>query len=194
MDKTQLHIKNMVCDRCIMVIKSELEALGIQVFHIELGYAQVSMPNNISQETIASRLNVIGFELLLDKGTILIEQTKLAAIDYLQIPTTEKQVKTLSKFIALRIGKNYNYVSKLFSKIEGRTIEQYYIHLRIEKAKELIDYDELSLGQIATKLGYGSVHYLSSQFRKVTGVSITGFKKGNVGKGNLPLRRPVDKV
>lgn len=184
----------MVCARCTMIIKKELESLGIKVLDIELGYAVVSIPEKVSRDVITSRLKTFDFELLLDKEAILIEQTKLAAIDFLQTPTAKKQIKTLSKFIEFRVGKNYSYISKLFSKLEDRTIEQYFIQLRIEKAKELIDYDELSLAQIATLLGYSSTPHLSSQFKKVTGVSVSAYKKYKLGKGDFPKRTALDKV
>ncbi len=194
MKGTILHIKNMVCDRCIMAIKNTLTSLGVQISHVELGYAQVKIPEAVSWEAIASELNELGFELLQDKDMVLLEQIKLAVIRFLQMPPAEKETLSLSKFIASSVGKNYYYVSKLFSKVEGRTIEQYYIQLRVEKVKELIDYDEMSLGQIAAQLGYSSVHYLSSQFKKVTGISVSAYRKSTSGKGGFPMRTPIDKV
>ncbi len=192
--KEKLHIKNMVCSCSIMVVKNELESLGVRVTEIELGYATILRPKEVSKAMIAARLQPFELELLPEQTTIMIEETKIAVLQYLQMPSPKKASKNLSQYIADEVGRNYNSLSKLFSKKEGKTIEQYYIQLKVEKVKEFLDYDELSSGQIAIKLGYSSVHHLSSQFKKVSGLSVTAFKK-RLKTASLPtLRIPLDKL
>lgn len=192
MKSITLHIKNMVCSRCIMIVRNELEALGANVFSVELGYASVCLPRELPMEKVVRKLQEYEFDLIKDQDTIILEQTKIAMIAFLHMPHSERVQQSLSQFISYRVGKNYNYISKLFSKQINTTIEQYFIQLRIEKAKELLDYDELSLGQIANQLGYSSVQYLSSQFKKVMGISVSSYKKKM--KSKAPLRKPLDKI
>lgn len=177
MKTIHLHIKNMVCPRCILVIQNELKTLGAEILTLRLGYASLSLPESVTKKQISSGLHKYGFELLEDKEHILLEQIKLSIQEYIQ--TLEISVKgiMLSEYLAQDLGKNYNLLSKLFSKQEGETIETYYINKRIERVKELLQYEELNLSEIAMKLGYSSVHYLSSQFKRVTGLSVSEFKE-----------------
>lgn len=166
----------MVCPRCIFVAQNELAQLGASITTIRLGFASIQVPEHITKHMIASRLNEYGLELLEEKEDILIERIKLGVQRYIQ--ALEKTVKndTLSECLAQEIGKNYNFLSKLFSKHEGQTIETYYIHKRIDRVKELIQYEELNLSEIAMNLRYSSVHYLSTQFKRVTGISVSEYK------------------
>lgn len=177
MKTIHLHIKNMVCPRCILVVQNELKTLGADILTLRLGYASVRLPDDVTKKQISSGLHKYGFELLEDKDNILLEQIKLSIQEYIQ--TLEISVKEimLSEYLARELGKNYNLLSKLFSKQEGETIETYYINKRIERVKELLQYEELNLSEIAMKLGYSSVHYLSSQFKRVTGLSVSEFKE-----------------
>ncbi|MEQ9442778.1 MAG: AraC family transcriptional regulator [Cyclobacteriaceae bacterium] len=177
MKTINLHIKNMVCPRCIFVVQNELAQLGVNVTTIRLGYASVQVPEDITQQKIASHLNHYGLELLQDKEDILVENIKLGIRDYIQMQEASSKDSLLSEYLAQEIGKNYNFLSKLFSRHEGQTIETYYIHKRIERVKELVGYDELNLSEIAMMLGYSSVHYLSSQFKRVTGLSVSDYKE-----------------
>tara|TARA_R110002072_G_scaffold87601_2_gene197608 strand:- start:464 stop:1336 length:873 start_codon:yes stop_codon:yes gene_type:complete len=177
MKTINLNIKNMVCPRCILVIQNELQGLGATVSTIQLGRATVQIPDTLTRSTIAARLNTYGFELLEDKEEILIEQIKLGIQNYIELLESSTQEVMLSDFLAHEIGKNYNFLSKLFSKSERLTIEAYYINKRIDRVKELLQYDELNLSEIAVKLGYSSVHYLSSQFKRVTGLSVSDYKE-----------------
>ncbi len=172
-----LHIKNMVCSRCIFVIKSELKVLGANILSLELGYASISIPVSLSLSTIESRLEQHGFELLDNKEDVLVEEIKIAISEYAHNQEESISEVTLSEFLARQLGKNYNYLSKLFSKHESQTIERKFIEVRIERVKQLLDYDELTLSEIAIKLGYSSVHYLSNQFKKVTGRSVSQYKQ-----------------
>lgn len=177
MESTNLHIKNMVCPRCILVIEKELSELGARVLSIELGHVTITIPSHLSIEKIDKKLKEFGFELLDDKEEVTVEQIKIIVLSFIEKLEMSQVEVTLSEYLGKEIGKNYNYLSKLFSKRESQTIENYYIQKRIGRVKELLDYDELSLSEIAVKLGYSSVHYLSSQFRKVTGLSVSEHKK-----------------
>lgn len=181
MKQTELHIKNMVCPRCETVINMELEQLGVHVLALRPGYAHVAIPESVNRSLIAQRLRHHGFELLEDPEKRTIEQIKTTTLEYLQTQeqaaSTGKAIPTLSNFLTQSLGKNYSYLSKLFSQHEDKTLEKYYIYLRIERVKELLDYGELNVSEIARQLGYSSVHYLSAQFKKVTGQSVSAYRK-----------------
>ncbi|MEX2336802.1 MAG: AraC family transcriptional regulator [Fulvivirga sp.] len=182
-----LHIKNMVCPRCIKVVTDELKALGAEVVHVELGYATIKFRTpEISIHRISEVLHAQGFELLQDEDEVLLESIKINLLAYLDHIEATKEPEQLSMFLSKKVGKNYSLLSKHFSKNTQLTIEKHFIHLKIERVKELLDYNELTLSQIAARLGYSNVHYLSSQFKKVTGKSVTAYKKG------MPMRRSLD--
>ncbi|MEK6480437.1 AraC family transcriptional regulator [Catalinimonas sp. 4WD22] len=193
MKKTKLHIKNMICPRCETVIRIEMKSLGIKVIDFRPGYATVVIPDSVNLTTLEKKLCNHGFELLNDPESKLIEQLKTAVLDFLLLQETvagpKKEIPIFSAFLIAQIGKNYAHLSKFFSKHEGRTLESYYIHLRIERVKELLDYGELNVSEIARKLGYSSVHYLSAQFKKVTGMSISDYKKNAEKIGRTYLNR-----
>ncbi|NHN27275.1 helix-turn-helix transcriptional regulator [Flavobacterium jejuense] len=183
----KLYIKNMVCNRCIIVVKSELEKLGLNYLSVELG--EVSFKNEISQEDkieISKQLEILGFEILNDTNSKTIEKIKSTLIDLIQ--NKNNNIKdNFSDYLKEKLQQDYSKLSNLFSQIEGISIEKYFINLKIEKVKELIFYDELSLSEIAYSLNYSSVSHLSHQFKKVTGFSPTYFKKL---KGNK--RKEID--
>lgn len=172
-----LRIKNMVCDRCKWVVKNELEKLGHEVMVINLGEAELKNEASTGQlAAIEEKLREFGFELINDKSSILIEQIKTLIIELVRHPgQLEKQ--NLSQYLSRQLHKDYSSLSKLFSEVSGITIEQYFILQKIEKAKELIVYDELNLTQIADELGYSSVAHLSNQFKKITGLTPRHFKE-----------------
>lgn len=187
---TLLHIKNMVCNRCIKVVKEELEKLGLELGSIELG--EVEVKTSISkemEEKIKQSLEENGFELLDDKKAMLIEQIKKEVISLIHHSQQVELNINISHYLEKKIGKDYNYLSSLFSSKEGITIEKYIILQRIEKAKEYLIYNELTLSEIAWKLGYSSVQHLSSQFHKVTGLTPSAFKKQTDRN-----RKPLDKI
>ncbi|WDE10263.1 AraC family transcriptional regulator [Thalassomonas haliotis] len=186
----KLFIKNMVCGRCKFVIENELKALGITPLSVSLGEVDFgsNTPEPVQLEVFRSRIETLGFELINDKKGRLIEQTKKHVIALVQQPMGEK-VK-LSRFLSEHIFKDYNYLSNLFSSVEGITIEQFYIQQKIEKVKELLVYDELSLTEIAFRLDYSSVAHLSNQFKKITGFTPSDFK-ANCGSH---ARKAIDKL
>lgn len=171
-----LYIKNMVCDRCIKVVKDELEKIGLTVNNIILGEAEIENPNRIDKATIAHTLESSGFELLEDKNIRLVERIKTFIIELIHRNSQEIQTN-FSILISQELGKDYHYLSTLFSSIENITIEKFIILQKIEKVKELLIYDELTLSEISYKLGYSSVAHLSSQFKQVTGFTPSNFKK-----------------
>jgi AraC-like DNA-binding protein len=190
MAPTKIYIRNMVCARCKMVVKAELEKLGIQPLQVELGEAD--LPNELTEDQkqqVEKALKAVGFELITDKTSRLIEQIRQLLIDLVQNDNADKPRTNLSTWLEEKLHKDYSYLSSLFSSVEGITIEQFYIQQKIEKVKELLVYDELTLSEIAFKLGYSSVAHLSNQFRKVTGLTPTYFKQVKAVK-----RRSIDEL
>lgn len=178
METTHLHIKNMVCNRCIRVVKEELEALKIPVLSIQLGEAVVALETNSAEMfRIKEVLEKSGFGLIEDKKAQTIERIKTLVVDLIHHKDPTTVHINYSDYIADDIGKDYHYLSTLFSTVENITIEKYIILQKIERAKELLIYDELNLSEIAFKMGYSSVAHLSNQFKQVTGLSPSQFKK-----------------
>ncbi len=174
----KLYIKNMVCDRCIKVVKEELEKIGLVIEDIKLGNVTISNPEAIKKSNIVEKVLIEnGFELLVDSKARTIEKIKIEIIKLIQSGELESLNINISDYITEKVGKDYPYLSYLFSSVESTTIEKYFILHRIEKAKELLVYNELSLTEIAYKLGYSSVQYLSNQFKKITGLTPSHFKE-----------------
>ena len=172
-----LHINNMSCNCCITVVKMELNKLKVIVNKIKLGEVEISFDiNKISIDDIERMLNENGFSILVDKDSILIEDIKRAIIDLVHHTTYNAMVRN-SDYLVGKFGKTYPYLSSLFSKYEGVTLEKYIILQKTEKVKSLIQEDEVTLSEIAFIMGYSSVQYLSTQFKNVTGISVSDFKK-----------------
>ncbi len=167
----------MVCSRCIMAVKFELEKLGLHPVFIQLGETEIE-ENDITnlKEELLQNLNAIGFDLIDDKKSISIEKIKNIIVDLVQNKNNQININ-LSDYIVQHLQQDYNTLSNLFSEVESTTIEKYYISQKIEKIKELIMYNEMSLNEIAYQLNYSSVAHLSNQFKKCTGFSPTYFKK-----------------
>ena len=167
----------MVCSRCKMVVENELIKFGLHPINVELG--EVIVSEELSQ-TQKKQLNQVllsfGFVLIDDKKSRIIEKIKNAIIELVRY--SEEQLKTnLSEHISSQLNHDYNYLSNLFSEVEGATIEQYFIAQKIEKVKELLVYDELSLSEIALQMNYSSVSHLKKKKKKVTGFTPTYFKQ-----------------
>ncbi len=172
-----LTIKNMVCNRCIKVVRDEFEKMGIVVTEIKLGSVTIQYPgDNLNEGAIEQMLIENGFELLIDSKAQIIEKIKTLLISLIYSDALENSVENVSDYLAHEIGKDYSSLSHLFSLVEGITIEKYFILQKVERAKELIVYNDLNLSEIANKLGYSSVQYLSIQFKKVTGMTPSRFK------------------
>ncbi len=166
----------MVCSRCKMVIASELEKTGIVPLHVELGEVELKKEPSAKQlQQFSNNIKQLGFELIDDKKSKIIDKIKTLIIELVH-HSNEELTENLSDYLAAKLHHDYSYLSNLFSEVEGTTIEKYYIAQKIEKVKELLLYDELSLSQIAVELGYSSVAHLSSQFKKQTGLTPTFFK------------------
>jgi len=177
MSEKVLHIKNMVCDRCIRVVKEELEKLGLVVKDVKLGRVIIGNPENIDIDQVAQVLQENDFELLVEKKARLVEKIKMLIIELVQSGDLEFMNINLSDYLSSKIGHDYAYLSGLFSAVESITIEKYFILQKIEKVKEYLVYDENTLSEISYRLGYSSVQHLSSQFKKVTGFTPTQFKR-----------------
>lgn len=179
----------MVCNRCKLAVKSILETIGLTPLRIELGEVEIQ-ENNISKikTQLERALLEVGFELLDDKRRQKIEKIKNLITDVIQNKNNNLNL-TLSDYLSQELNQDYSALSKLFSEVEGMTVEKYYILQKIEKVKELLVYDELTLNEIAHKLNYSSVAYLSNQFKKITGLTPTHFKKLR------PIhRKPLDEL
>ena len=172
----KLYIKNMVCNRCIMTVEKDLQDVDIPFSIVRLGEVELQETLNLKHKIKLSRLlEEQGFELLEDKNAALIERIKTLIIE--MVHYSDSQPKTnYSVYIADQIHHDYSYLSSLFSSVTGVTIEKFIIAQKIERIKELLYYDELSISEISYQMGYSSVAHLSNQFKKVTGMNPTEFK------------------
>ena len=167
----------MVCIRCQMVVKSELEKLGLHYVDVKIGEANIIgeiLPEQLEQLDRALRKS--GLLLMDNKRSILVEKIKTAIIELVHY-TEEQITMNLSDYLSEKLGYDYTYLANLFSEVKGITIEKFYLTHKIEKVKELIIYDELNLTEIAYKMNYSSVAHLSNQFKKFTGLTPSHFKK-----------------
>ncbi|MDZ7715314.1 MAG: AraC family transcriptional regulator [Balneolaceae bacterium] len=173
----KLYIKYMVSLRCKMFVKNELQKLGLNCVSVELGMVEVE--DNITEEqleTFSKNLKKGGLELLDNKKQILVEKIKNVIVEMVHYADEVPKVNN-SDYISEKLGYDYTYLSNTFTEVKGTTIQQYIIQHKIERAKELLLYDELTLSEIAWKLHYSSVAHLSNQFKKVTGLSPSYFKQ-----------------
>lgn len=172
----KLYIKNMVCSRCKLVVKSVFESIGINLISLELGEVELQTEINENQKSeLLKKLRSFGFDLIDDKKSKTIDKIKTLIIDLVQNKNNDLKIN-LSNYLSQELHQDYNTLSNLFSEVENTTIEKYFINQKIEKVKELIMYDELLLSEIAYSLNYSTVSHLSNQFKKVTGFSPTNFK------------------
>lgn len=184
-----LHIKNMVCNRCIMVVKNELEKLGLQPENVTLGEATLARELNPEEKArLEKALTPLGFALIDDKKSRLIERIKTLIIELVHHKNSALQVN-LSDYLSQNLHHEYSSLSGLFSEVEGQTIEKYFIAQKIERVKELLVYGEHSLSEIADQLHYSSVAHLSAQFKKVTGLTPSHFRNIRTEK-----RKPLDSL
>jgi YesN/AraC family two-component response regulator len=186
-----LLVKNMVCQRCVMAVESLLRKDGIKFQNVAVG--EIYLTDEISnpqEDKLKSALAEIGLELIDNKKGGIIEKIKQLVIKKARNEVSEEEQKmNLSVFLSKNLFHEYTYLSSLFSSVEGRTIENYHIQQRIEKVKELLVYDEMTLLEISVELDYSSVSHLSNQFKQITGLTPSHFKKVGSMK-----RKLLDKI
>ncbi len=171
-----LYIKHMVSSRCIIVVRDELAKIALSPTRIELGEVEFEENLPLPQlDQIRKALQNSGFELLDDRKSILIQRIKNIIINLVHYPE-ERLTTSLSKYLSQKLNYDYTYLSNLFTEGQGNTIEKFYILHKIERVKELLTYNELTLTQIAHKMNYSSLAHLSTQFKKVTGMTVSDFK------------------
>ena len=180
-----IYIKNMVCDRCVMVVRSVLERLGLTPLSVELGRAELSAPlAETARQALREALAPLGFELIDDPRIRTVEHIKRLIIGL--VHQQDNRLRTnLSQYLATEYGT----LSKLFSETQGTTIEKYFIAQKIERAKELLDYGELTLNEIADRLNYSSTAHLSAQFKAQTGYTPRQYRQQKER-----ARIPLDKI
>jgi len=186
MNTERFMIKNMVCDRCILVVEQVFATLEIPVKHVVLGEVlSAGFVSEMKKKQLAERLQQLGFDILEDKKQQLVERVKTIIIDIVHhkqlLPHTN-----LSDYISEQLKSDYNTISKLFSVHEKTTVEKFIIAQKIERVKELLSYNELTLSEIADRMHYSSVAHLSTQFKKITGMTPSEYKN-NSDKQRLPL-------
>ena len=172
----KLYLKYMVSLRCKMLVKAELERLGINYKYVDLGVAEVDDITQEKWDELNGILKRSGIELMEDKKSILIEQVRQVIIELVHYSEEPLSIN-LSNYISEKLQTNYNHLSGLFMESQGITIEQFYIIHKVERVKELLIYDELSITEIAFQMHYSSVAHLSNQFKKITGLTPSAFKK-----------------
>ncbi|MBA3970575.1 MAG: helix-turn-helix transcriptional regulator [Bacteroidetes bacterium] len=184
------YVRNMVCNRCIMVVKQLFTSNGIEPLKVTLGEVHLAKEASPAQfEKISAQLVEHGFSVIDDKKAQLISRIKAEIIKWIQESNFQTIPLKFSAHIEQQLKKDYNYLSNLFSEVEGQKIEQYMILQRVEKVKEFLAYDELSFNDIAEKTGFSSSAHLSAQFKKVTGLTPSHFKKIKENK-----RKPIDEL
>jgi AraC-like DNA-binding protein len=185
----KLYIKYMVSNRCKIAVKDELKKLGLHYIMVDLG--EVEIMEDLSDEAMGlakTALFSAGFELMDDKRSVLIERIKNTVVEMIY-HSNEVITTKFSHYLSNKLNYNYTYLAKIFSEVQGITIEQFIISHKIEKIKELIIYGELNITEIAWKMNYSSVAHLSNQFKKIVGLSPSHFKQMKEKK-----RRPIDEI
>lgn len=171
----KLYIKNMVCPRCEQAVADTLGKMGFSICAIQLGEVEIDSDLDESQMLLLSEnLKFLGFKLLIDKENMIVERIKNLIIDLVHYKKEQLKIN-LSNYLGEDLGQNYSTLSKLFSEKEGETIEHYFIAQKIERTKELLIYNEMTLSEIAIQLNYSDVAHLSNQFKKNTGFTPTQY-------------------
>ncbi len=182
----------MVCNRCIMVVDQIFQQAGLETASISLGEVKLAA-DSVSADKLSALDSLLlkhGFERIDDRKSQLLEQIKAAVIDAIHHHENFEVNINWSHYLSDKLNYDYNYLSSLFSSVTGITLEQYIIRQKVEKVKEFLFYDELSVKEIAYKLGYSSVAHLSSQFKKITGLTPTEFKESR----QTDIRTPLDNI
>jgi AraC family transcriptional regulator len=186
----QLHIKNMVCDRCLMIVRQQIESLGFTVKQVALGQAEIIPdPDEEQMQLISAALKVPGFELINKETDKTVEAIKNVVIELVHHSDLSELNESYSDLISNRLDRDYAYLSRLFSNSQDTTIERFIIQQKVEKIKELLEYGELNLNEIAYRMGYSSSAHLSTQFKSITGLTPSQFKTSEKSS-----RRAIDKI
>lgn len=187
---TTIHIKNMISHCCIRVIREEFEAVGIRVEEISLGKATISYDEQeISYDYIRTLLLDLGMDLIVTRDSRLVGQIKLAVVELIHYMNNVDSIVRKSEYLVEKTGLSYSYLSRIFSSQEHITLEKFIILNKIERIKELIDQEELTLSEIAFIMDYNSVQYLSSQFKQSTGMTVSEYKESDRSS-----KRPIDQL
>jgi AraC family transcriptional regulator len=186
----KIFIRNMVCSCGARLVKEDLTRLGVTVLDVKLGEATIIYdPVKISKNQIDTVLNDIGMGLIYDKDEIVVEQIKQTIIELVHYMNNVDSIVRKSEYLVEKMGKSYQTLSKLFSKTEPITLEKYIILQKIERVKELAMEDKISLSEIAWMMDYSSPHHLSNQFKLITGISLSDFKKDPAA-----YKRPINNL
>lgn len=173
----KIFIKNMACESCKIVVKETLEEMGLHPVMVELGEAEVAEKVSAEQKRkLNSELKKAGLAVIESKEGIILEKIKKEIIDFIN-KNPKDRPKNFSKYLSEKLDYSYSFLANLFTTLNASTIEQYMINLKIERVKELLLFKDLTLTQIAEKLNYSSVAHLSGQFKKITGLTVSHFKK-----------------
>ncbi len=185
----ELYIKNMVCNRCIAAVQAVFKDLNIVPSSVELGVVRLDndLPDSL-RPALSAKLISAGFELIDDRRHRIANRVRTAIIERVHYSDETTRKENLSDYLSRLVGMDYGTVAELFSSVHGMTVEKYYIAQKIERVKELLVYDEWSLSEIAELMGYSSVAHLSAQFKRVTGVTPSVFRKQHLS------RRPLDEI
>jgi AraC-like DNA-binding protein len=186
----RISIRNMMCSCCTRLVKEDLTKLGVTVLEVKLGEATIIYdPEKISRRQIDEVLQDLGMGLISNKDEILVEQIKQTVIELVHYMNNVDSIVRKSEYLVEKMGRSYQTLSKLFSKIEPITLEKYIILQKIERVKELAMEDKISLSEIAWMMDYSSPHHLSSQFKIITGISLSDFKKDPAA-----YKKPINKL
>jgi len=185
-----IHIKNMVCSCCVKVVKDNLEKNGFHVEEINIGKVTVLFnPEKNSLDEVARILEQDGMSIITDREEQIVEKIKKAVIELIHHMNNVDSLVRKSDYLVEKLNMNYQNMSKIFSKHEPVTLEKFIILHKIERIKELIDSNEYTLSEIAYMMDYSSVHYLSNQFKKITGLSVSEYKQSD-----HKVRKSLDKI
>jgi len=176
-----IYIKNMVCNCCVRVLSRAFEENGIRIDQVKLGMATITYnPHQLGLEKVNSILKENGMEIIIGHEQQIVEQIKTAVIELIHQMNNVDSIVRKSEYLVGKLGLSYQQLSKIFSKHEAITLERYIILNKIERIKELVDQNEFTLSEIAYLMDYSSVQYLSNQFHKMTGVSVSEYKKSGM--------------
>ena len=182
-------LKNMMCDCCIVLLREKLERAGFSVLEISLGQVSLEAVNDKSLEEAENLFSELGFEILKRRDLVLVEQIKTAVIELVHHLNNVNLIIRKSDYLVEKLGMSYQHLSKTFSQHEPITLEKYIILQKIERIKELLDYEDYSLSEISYMMDYSSVQHLSAQFKQTTGLTPSEYRKSD-----RTLRKSIDKL